>query len=193
MRSPFYKSHHFLLSAEKIRYAGSPNGPFEVSTITGYDAQLADTFKISKKDMQGRIGAGDKCFAVSDGTGFLGVLWAHTGECFIRGAGKRIQMGNDEVYLYGIFTKPEARRRNVFRSLLNACLRHYSEQNIKKYYALVAVDNLIMQRALEKNGFTVDCSVLYLKAGPIGMLYERGGHGKKFKIISKDPDDCFVI
>lgn len=195
MRLPFYKSHHFLLSAKKIKCAGKMANSFTINIINEYNSELASDFNIKKEDMQKRIRAGDTCFALSDGTSFLGILWGHTGECFIKGVGKRLPLKNDEVYFYGVFTKPEARNRNVFSSLLNAFFRYYSEKYITKYYALVDVENFIMQQALQKYAFIVGARIFYLRIAGIGLMYEHGPGSptRKLKVILKDPIDCTVI
>lgn len=174
--------------------------------ISGYSYEVTITNRIipgmekilgieEKEKLMERFNRGDTCFLAKDNGKYLGILWGHTGDCYVRGAGKRLCLMQNETYLYGVFTLPEARHRSIFNTLKNAFLKYYSSKGISSYYALVSPQNKIMRASLRKNGFTEKSLLLYIRFFHIGLLYEFKFDYNRHRItlVKKEPHDCYII
>lgn len=159
--------------------------------IPGMEQILA----IGKKELMERFSCGDTCFLAKDNGKYLGVLWGHTGDCFVRGVGKRLDLMQNEAYMYGVFTLPEVRKRNIFNTLKNAFFKFYSAKEIVSYYTLVSPQNKIMITSLRKNGFTAKSFLHYIRFLYIGLLYEFNFvyNNRRITLVKREPLDCYII
>ncbi len=158
-------------------------------------AGIAENFGLSTDLLLNRFKYGDTCFLAKGEDKYLGILWGHRGDCYIRGIGKRLNLKQNEVYLYGIYTLPEARHKNVFNTLKYSFFKYYSERGINKYCALVAPNNNIMRTALKKVGFIERSSLFFIRIAKVGLLHEYQFYSEKnsLSIVKEESRDCLVI
>lgn len=168
---------------------------FDIIILRQTLPELQQGLHIPNEEIERRFRAGDLCFVAKDGDKLIGSLWGHSGDIYVRGVGKRFEIGPHGVYLYGIYTMPEERQRNVFNSLRDAFFQYYQKQGVNFFFALVHPDNSIMLRALGKLGFKVRSSLTYVRLQRIGLLHEKLFNDKKssIKIVFREPKDCFVL
>lgn len=191
---------HLFLSRQVLYRADTLQLPpllpsFEVSILKGNTHAFCESFGLSEAQANRRFAHGDLCFVAHDGAKYLGMLWGHRGDCYIRGAGKRIDLDQNGVYVYGIYTNTKARRMNVFNNLKDAFFRYYLAQGVGHFCALVSPSNHIMRNALEKIGFLVFQYLTYLNLGEFGFLYEMdiGSGQRRLRVNIGEPKGLYVI
>jgi GNAT superfamily N-acetyltransferase len=186
---------YFLLSGETIVCNSVAETTAEIIVLSEKTSIAEKDIGIEQKEVGRRFQAGDLCFLALEGDRFLGMVWGHMGDIYIKGAGKKLAVGSQGVYLYGIFTVPEARRRNIFNSLKKRFFQHYQKEGANRFLALVYPGNDIMLRALGKIGFTTHSILTYARFHKIGFLHEWSfDHKKRYlNLVLREPKDCFVL
>jgi hypothetical protein len=123
------------------------------------------------------------------------MIWGLAGDCYIRGVGKKLSLGQDGVYLFGFQTLPQARRRNVNTNLWKVAIEYYKLLGYSKFYILVNMNNHIVLRKMTSSGFIKLSTLLSIKVAHLAFLYEKAlsTNKGKFEIIFKEPKDCHVI
>jgi hypothetical protein len=191
----FFKSHYIYLNCENVHFQEIPNNT-KITIKTNENLPgINEAFQIESNIIIERFKHGDICFLAKENDKYLGILWGHTGDCYIRGVGKRLNLKQNEVYLYGIYTLPEARRKNVFNTLKYSFFKYYSERCVNKYYALVAPRNHIMITTLKKVGFIERSRLFYIRIAKVGLLheYQFDSEESSLKIVTAEPRDCIAI
>jgi ribosomal protein S18 acetylase RimI-like enzyme len=156
---------------------------------------LKQKLSLERKEIERRILAGDKCFIAHQGDDCLGVLWGHSGNIFVKGAGKKLYLGLDGVYLYGVFTAPNFRGKNVFNSLIYTFFKYYKKRGVNRFFALVHPRNTAMLHLFKKIGFKQQSLLFFFRLFQIGILYERsyGNERNQLNLVVNQPMDCFVL
>ncbi|RPI79639.1 MAG: hypothetical protein EHM45_02090 [Desulfobacteraceae bacterium] len=156
---------------------------------------LSTAFHIDESILKYRFGHGDLCFVgLRDGQ-YLGISWAHQGVCFIKGAGKLLDLADDEVYKYGSHTLPQARGQGVYRSINDAFFSHYRKERIRKFWEMNRPDNTIITGTLSRIGWVKHSIIWRVKMGPVNLVLERfcANGKKKLSLVSDALVPCYVI
>jgi hypothetical protein len=189
-----FVSRHILYWAEALQFSPAIRS-FEILVLRENVPEICDTFGLSEAQANHRFAHGDLCFVAHDGGKCLGMVWGHRGDCYVRGAGRRMDLDQNGVYLYGIYTNPEARRMNVFNNLKDAFFRYYLAQGMDHFCALVHPDNHIMINALQRIGFVAYYYLQYVSLVKFGFLCEidiRSGK-RLFSMNLREPHGLYLI
>lgn len=189
-----FVSRHVLYRAHTLQLP--PLLPsFEISILKRNAHAFCESFGLREAQANHRFAHGDLCFVAHDGAKYLGMMWGHRGDCYVRGAGRRMDLDQNGVYLYGIYTNPEARRMNVFNNLKDAFFRYYLAQGMDHFCALVHPDNHVMINALERIGFVAYYYLQYVSLVKFGFLCEIDiKSGKRlFSMNLREPHGLYVI
>jgi len=171
------------------------NPTIDIIILQQTSSVLKQDLPLEHKEIERRILAGDKCFIAHEGDHRLGVLWGHIGDIYVKGVGKRLEIGPKGVYLYGIFTAPEFRGKNVFNSLSYTFFRYYQKRGAIRFIASVHPRNTIMLQVFKKIGFKRHSLLLFFRLFRIGILYERSYENKRhhLNLVVNQPTNCFVL
>ena len=192
----FYKSKYIIYTLEENNFGLFPPQNNNFIIIDKIDLLLSQHFRYDKKMLSSRFSQNDKCFVASINNEYAAVMWGHLGPCHIRGAGKSLNLDDNEIYLYGIFVKDKFRGKKVFSNLFCNCINYYSQRNVKKFWLLVDQDNWIMNSFLEKYSFEEYSRIKYFRFLTVNLLMEKKKYERKFTVnlqfTNKHPD-IYVI
>lgn len=151
-----------------------------VRLVTDYMELKTNNLGIQKESIENLLPNNTDLFVYFEDELPLGMMWGHSGSCYIRGPGIPIIQEEDTVYWFWIYTVPEARGKNVFTKLSKHFFSHYSE--VKKFTALVDPSNIIMKSEMNKLGFKVAKTFSYFKFGTTTILIDRNRQTNRYKI-----------
>ena len=90
----------------------------------------------------------------------------------------RLAIGPEGVYLYGIYTIEEMRRKGIYDAIQEEFFRYCQERNMKRVYTMIEKDNLIMKEAFLKRGFgsspTYTMSDIITRESAMCMITSQG-------------------
>ena len=157
-----------------------------VSSIDCFDyTVLGLQYESATKLLQNR----SDLFVYFEGLKPLGMMWGYRGSCYIRGPGISLVHDDDIVYWFWIYTVPEARGKNIYKSLKSAFFEHY--KTAKGFIALVEPSNIIMRREIEKTGFVETKRYFYVNFKNHPLIFTTCDH--KIKNISFcDKNECSI-
>lgn len=192
-----WTSQYFLMDAKLIKLE-SLKDAHRIDVIidiiteasgTNPIVEICQAFGLTHNIIEKRFALGDICFVARDRQKYLGILWGHTGRCYIEGAGKKLDLHEREVYLYGVFVLPEARRRQIFKNMMTKFYQYYTARCASGFFALVAPHNLIMQNTLKKLGFAGATKLFYIRVGNIRILhtFHVDSNKRTIKVFNKAP------
>lgn len=189
-----FMSRNILYSADTVQLP-ILQPSFDISILNENSSGWCESFGISESEAIRRFSHGDLCCIGHQGTTCLGMMWGHRGDAYVRGSGRRIDLDEKGVYLYGAFTRPEARGMGVFSKLTNSFLRFYMNQGINRFRVLIHPDNHISRMVVERIGFSACYYWRYIRIIKFGFLYELEINCRRqiFKIILKEPKDVYFI
>lgn len=152
----FGKYIHYELYNPREQNSTSDNVKL-VSNIDHFDYKILGLhYESATKLLQNR----SDLFVYFEGSKPLGMMWGYRGSCYIRGPGISLVHNDGIVYWFWIYTVPEARGKNVYKSLKSAFFQHY--KTAKGFVALVEPSNTIMRREIEKIGFVETKRYFYI-------------------------------
>jgi len=196
VNNPFTISRYNLRLYADSSYAIGRDKLIDVLVTTEVVPGITEAFSISEETLRCRFQAGNTCFIARDNSKFMAILWGYNnGDCYIRGAGKRLSIGPKDVYAYGGYTLPEFRNVGALTSMLVAFCRYYSHRGVERTFALTASDNALMWNKLRRMGWTELSYLVFIRLGRIGLLRERTLDSAKghLTLMTKEPRDCYVI
>ena len=146
-----------------------------VWAVRAADPRVLDSFPPLRDVLLGAAARGDRCLLLQDGNQAEGLLLYHRGPCYVRGADLALDLGPDDIYLYGVWTIPASRGTGVFRRLWLGLLQRAGPENLGSCTALVRPDNRVMRAALERRGLREQGRVLSLNIGAARLTGIRMG------------------
>lgn len=128
MESPRPKTPFRRYSNYSFYCAGNDDIP-EISEFTG----------LSEHVVRGRIKRGDLAYLARqiDDNRLVNIMFALRGNCFVRGMGIPLKLNDNQAYLYGGYTAPEARMKGIFNTALNDVCDILQADGVVKFYSLV--------------------------------------------------------
>lgn len=105
-------------SSPRIIYRKYKNYVFEMANDSDI-IEIARLLAIPESVVKSRMVRGDECCIArvkTTANEIVNVMWIHQGSCYIRGLGLDLKLGDNEVYLYGGYTAPEARMKGIFNT-----------------------------------------------------------------------------
>lgn len=157
---------------------------------------VIDTISVVEpREIDRRFANGDLCFLVHDGGQCLGFIWGHVGDCYIRGAAERLTLDPHSVYLYGVYTVEEMRRRGVYDALQEKFIQYYRERQVTRIYTMIEKENRVMKKIFLQGGFRIKSNIHYVRYRNVGVRYVYDYETRKMavKFINREPRDCAVI
>jgi len=115
-----------------------------------------------------RRAAGAVCFAAAAGDRVVGATWAAPGGGWCDYLEYRVQLPDDEVYLFDTMVAPGWRGRRVAARIASAQIRCYGERGMSRLVAMVLPENVASRRARARSGFVV-CG----RIGWVGLGHRR--------------------
>jgi len=148
-----------------------------VKVVTNFEQLKDNKLGIQQNIMENLLQNNSDLFVCFEGDVPLGMMWGHSGSCYVRGPGIPIIQGKDSVYWFWIFTLPEARGKNIFKRLKNAFFTHYKDSRC--FTALVEPSNSIMRSEMDKIGFKETKQYYYVKLSNTALIIEQSCRTKK--------------
>ncbi|RPI79640.1 MAG: hypothetical protein EHM45_02095 [Desulfobacteraceae bacterium] len=195
VHSPILYDRYMLLCSDRVAIDETSSRQDVLQVLSEDKPEIQSVFPIAEESLARRFQNGDLCFMLGTNQAMLSMVWGHRGKCYIRGAGKHLNIGDDTVYLYNAFTVPNVRRNRVFSRLINEFFKYYSGKGIKRYCSLVSPGNRQMLAILHENGFRVESNLRYIRIATFGILREQSVQGiKKCNYrISREPKTGYII
>lgn len=191
----YARTNYLIMVCDKFRAKQEYHSQWTVEVLHG-PAPILDTIPvINPSEINRRFANGDQCFLVQDGQRCLGFTWGHTGECYIRGAGERLTLSPQSVYLYNVYTIEEMRRKGICDAIQEAFFRYYRERDVTRAYTMIEKGNLIMKKVFLKAGFEIKSKIHYVRYGMAGIRCVYNYETKKLtvQLVKSPPRDCAII
>lgn len=102
-----------------------------------------------------RLANGHTCLVARSASGDRGYLWITCGLHYMQEVDHVVDVSQDSngAYLHDAYVLPEARKRGIFRALMNAAKTWARARGLSTLYVSVTKDNVISRRAIESAGF----------------------------------------
>jgi len=160
----------------------------EVGAIIGYPAA----------ELIRRLDQGGCCLVtrdVANNNRIINVQWFHRGDCYVRGLGLRVQIGNTSGYTYGSFTIPEYRLRGVFQTALNDAIRLLSKDGVKRVFCLIESHNETSHRLHVRLGYRIAAEVTHVAILGVKLTQVRDNvsGNRSLSVFLHHPDDIYLI
>jgi ribosomal protein S18 acetylase RimI-like enzyme len=120
-------------------------------------------------------------FVCFEGNMPVGMIWGHRGSCYVKSLGIPFIQKDDSIYLFWVYTLPEARCKNVFKRLINAFFTHYSDAKI--ITAVVESKNVAMRNLMIKLGFEEINRYNLIKVGEKTLYFIKNVKTQKIHIL----------
>jgi len=191
----YARTNYLLLCCDRfIGYSGG-RASWHVEVLHE-PAPILDTISVvDRAAIDRRFENGDQCFLVHNGLKCLGCVWGHTGDCYIIGAAERLSLDPQSVYLYGVFTIEEMRRKGIYDAIQAVFFRYYMERNMTRAYTMIEKNNIIMKKVFLKAGFKIKSHIHYVRYHKRGIRYVHDYESGKMAVqyITREPRDCAII
>lgn len=189
------KYKYILYQCDDIRIHADKPIQWEVHILRSSDERLHEIAGVTKGEVDKRFEYGDLCFAIGDDQRYFGIAWSHTGKCYIRGAGKLLELEEHDVYLYGAVTIPKMRRLHVIDSIRNAMCLYHMHRGARRSYVLIDVRNDKMKTYFAESGYRRREYIIYIKFSEIGLRIDYDYERKRVSMhmVKKEPMDCEII
>jgi RimJ/RimL family protein N-acetyltransferase len=132
--------------------------------------------KVRPSEIVDRLNAGQWCFVARHEGKLISGSWAgvHTARSYY--LNREIRLGQDEVYVYGSFTKPDFRGLFISPTIKVAMMRYFRDTGYRRMICWVSPENRPSLKALQKVGFRPLGIMGYLKIGPWRRDFYRTGN-----------------
>ena len=189
------KYNYILYQCDDIRTHAEKPIQWDVNILRSPDGRLQKISGVTSDEVNKRFEHGDLCFVVGDDQRYFGIAWCHAGKCFIRGAGKYLEIDEHDVYLYGAVTLPQMRRLHVNDSIRNAMCLHYMQRGAKKAYVLIDERNDKMKTYFAESGYRRREYIIYVKFSWIGLRVDYDYEKKRISLhmVREEPMNCESI
>lgn len=104
-------------------------------------------------DIRRRFLTGHKCFVARHGDSIASIAWASPVTAHVGYLSLAIQLADDEMYVYGSYTAPCYRNRNIPAVRGNEMVRHFRDLGYSRLIAGVIPTNKPAFRPIEKIGY----------------------------------------
>ena len=148
-----------------------------VQLVTKYHQFKKNKLGILQESMDRLLQNSTDLFVYFEGDVALGMMWGHRGNCYIRGPGISLFQDEETIYWFWIYTAPEARGKNIYKTLRNTFFSHYN--GINKFTALVEPANVIMRNEMSKMGFVETKRYIYVKCRDNSLQYVKCNKSQK--------------
>lgn len=189
------KYNYILYRCDDIHIHADKPIQWDVRILRSSDERLYDIAGVTKDEINKRFQHGDLCFVIGDDRRYFGIAWCHAGKCYIRGAGKLLDIDSHDVYLYGAVTIPGMRRQHVIDSIRNAMCVYYMNQGARKAYVLIDDRNDKMKTYFSESGYVRKEYIRYVRLSKIGWRTDYDYETKRVRIhiVMAEPKDCVII
>lgn len=186
---------YILFQCDDIRIHAHKAIHWDAKILRLPEERLLGIAGVTNEEVNKRFEQGDLCFVIGDDQRYYGIAWCHAGRCYIRGAGKMLEIDEKDVYLYGAVTIPEMRRQHVIDSIRNSICIHYAKRGARKAYVLIDNRNDKMKTYFADSGYRRKEYIRYVKYAGIGFRidYDYAKKRVSMKIVAKEPMDCVII
>jgi len=138
----------------------------------GSGAELALAMGAGSSDeVAARLGSGRRCFLVRAGGAIAAYGWVTAGGEWIGELDRRVELAQDEAYIWDCATLPAHRRRGLYKAVLAAMLLTLSLEGYRRAWIGAALSNRPSVRAFSALGFRPVVMVDYRRLGAASCFY----------------------
>jgi len=128
----------------------------------------------SLQEIARRRRKGDRCFIATAQGRIAHLRWVAVERTWCEGLGAEIPLEGNAVYVYGSFTIPEMRGRNLATEVSKFCLRSLRQAGFERVVAVVDAEKQAGLRAVENAGYHSAGWLSVLRLGPWRRLIRYG-------------------
>lgn len=121
--------------------------------------------KLRPSEIIDRLNAGQWCYVARHEGILISGSWADVHSARSYYLNREIRLGQDEVYVYGSFTKPDFRGLSVSPAIKVAMMRYFRDTGYQRMICWVSPENGPSLKALHKVGFRSLGVMGYIKIG----------------------------
>lgn len=121
--------------------------------------------RVRPSEIVDRLNVGQWCFVARHDGKLISASWAAIHMARSDYLNREIQLGQDEVYVYGLFTKPDFRGFSVSPTINVAMMRYFRDTGYRRMICWVLPENNPSLKALQKVGFRPLGIMGYVKIG----------------------------
>jgi ribosomal protein S18 acetylase RimI-like enzyme len=112
-----------------------------------------------------RLQQGHTCFLVRESGRIIHAAWTATGQADIGYLRCRVRLADDAIYIYEVYTSPDARGRSISSARSRWIAARYRQQGFSRFTAVVWPENAAVIRSLQKAGYRIIGKAGYAGAG----------------------------
>lgn len=183
--------HTYLVTGRNVKLITRDYSGYEIRYATTADVELMMRAGVSRELFEHRLHRGDNCVIVLNEGKVVTWSWAATGRLFLKLSGVTIDLPNDSLFLYDVFTIPEERLKGFITSCFKLQLEHFHKQNRQVIYGVIAASNTGSLKTHYRMGFELAGETFYLKLCGIKFAryaiwpFEHRGARIYFRDLSK--------
>jgi hypothetical protein len=149
--------------------------------------------RLTAKEVDRRLAAGDRCYGVELNGRLAHVLWVHCGNVFCRGADFLLESNRSTWYVYAVLTREDQRGRGLYRLGQRLLLRLALEHGIRSLVQYVEADNAVPQHVLPQLGYVQSREHFAYRIAGLRIGYRTDGQHSRRILCRGMPKSVFWI
>ena len=116
-------------------------------------------------ELRERLEQGHRCFGAWLDDRLVATRWFATGRAPIEYLGREVPLQAGELYLYELYTAPEARGQSLTRAAGAGAVAALSSEGASRLVGVVLPENRSVRRAYEKGGWSIVGRIGFVRLG----------------------------
>jgi len=189
----FFYAHQTLVTIHRPEIKAREYDGYRVRAATTDDIEsLAELGVFSRDKIRRRLDLGHACTVVVKDGRIVSTGWAATGRIFVKLGGSIIDMGDEAVFVDGLYTIPAERMKGLFASVLKAEYEHFVPQGRNRIYGVIDSINKNSMTSHLRMGFEPAGETRYLILAGVSLCYYKYWPQKMPKLhvfVGRPPDN----
>ena len=167
----FYYYHSYLIKSDSPILPTREYTTYYKRFITTDDCELLEKNGYPRKLVESRINAGDRCIIMGKDEEIITIIWAASGERYLKLSGVTLDPGEDGLIVYGGYTKEYARMKGLHPTALTELYKTYLDEGRYRIYSNINILNSYSLLLHKRMNFDIIGENIYIVIMGIGICY----------------------
>lgn len=191
----FFYNHAIYITSDAPTWERPELADCIIKLARPEDAELFETIGTPKETALTRLEAGDRAAIVLRDGKIMAAVWGGRGQRFLIYSGTEFDPGNDGVFYYGAFTKPEARLRGYYLAARTHLHESFKRDGKARNWSAISANYPKWLGSILKRNFTRVGETFYIKVFFVNFCYYRKWFQprRKIRVFFHAPRDVFGV
>lgn len=188
----FFYNHSILIVTEKPNLACCGSHEYNIRDVGFDDVETLESGNFTEANVAPRLKAGDRGVLVEKDGNIDAIVWGGRGRKFLRLSGVVFDPGADGFFLYGAYTRCQARNQGLFYLVVDYIWKQYLNDGVRKVWGMVSATNTPwLNKLIEEMNFSRAGETFYLKVFFLNVCFYKNWPmpTKKIRVFFRIPPD----